>query len=562
MGSAGRLCGPHGELGWLCAPGWDDDAVFSALVGGSGTFAVSPVGTHVWGGYYEPGTLISRNRWVTTSEVVECRDALAFPGDPHRVVILRRIEAGERAARVRLQLDARAGFGRHPMRELQQDDDGRWAARTGDLRVRLNGAVHARVDGQGRLMTDLTVDAGGQHDLVLEISDRALPDPVDPDEAWSATGHGWNTAVPSFASSVAPRDAGHAYALLRGLTTRGGGMVAAATLGLPERADAGRNYDYRYVWLRDQCYAGVAVGVRDPHPLLDDAVSFVTARVLEHGDRLAPAYRADGAPLPKERTLDLPGYPGGTDVVGNWVTGQFQLDALGEILQLLAVAADHEHLDRDAYGAVEVVIDTITRRWNELEAGIWELRDDWWTHSRLSCVAGLRAIAAHLPRGRGADLIGLAETILAETSRRCLTTEGAWRRSPGTAGVDASLVLPPVRGALPAGDPRTRATLDAVRRDLIQDGYVYRFAHEGRSLGDAEGAFLLCGFMLASAAWHQGQPVEAFRWFERTRAACGPPGLLSEEFDVRQRQPRGNLPQAFVHAMLLETAQRLAGAPR
>jgi GH15 family glucan-1,4-alpha-glucosidase len=102
------------------------------------------------------------------------------------------------------------------------------------------------------------------------------------------------------------------------------------------------------------------------------------------------------------------------------------------------------------------------------------------------------------------------------------------------------------------------ATLDAVRTDLCQDGYVYRFAPDNRPLGDAEGAFLLCGFVLSLAHRHQGDQAEAFRWFERTRAACGPPGLLAEEYDVRQRQLRGNLPQAFVHAMLLETAHRLA----
>jgi hypothetical protein len=123
---------------------------------------------------------------------------------------------------------------------------------------------------------------------VLEISDERLPAPIDPDETWAATEHAWHACVPKFDDSAAPRDARHAYAVLRGMTTQGGGMVAAATLGLPERAKAGRNYDYRYVWLRDQCYAGLAVSVTEPHPLLRDAVAFTTARVLEHGDKIAP----------------------------------------------------------------------------------------------------------------------------------------------------------------------------------------------------------------------------------------------------------------------------------
>jgi hypothetical protein len=96
-------------------------------------------------------------------------------------------------------------------------------------------------------------------------------------------------------------------------------MAAAATLGLPERADAGRDDDYRYVWLRDQAYAQLAAAVHEPHPLLDEAVAFTTARVLEHGDRLAPAYRLDGRVPPHEQDIPLPGYPGGGVRTGNWV---------------------------------------------------------------------------------------------------------------------------------------------------------------------------------------------------------------------------------------------------
>lgn len=121
-----------------------------------------------------------------------------------------------------------------------------------------------------------------------------------------------------------------------------------------------------------------------------------------------------------------------------------------------------------------------------------------------------------------------------------------------------------IRGAIPRGDPRTIATVEAVEQELAQDGYVYRYRPDERPLGEAEGAFLLCGFLMALARSQLGDHVAAARWFERNRAACGPPGLLSEEFDVRQRQLRGNLPQAFVHAMLLECAvdQVTVAAPR
>ena len=109
---------------------------------------------------------------------------------------------------------------------------------------------------------------------------------------------------------------------------------------------------------------------------------------------------------------------------------------------------------------------------------------------------------------------------------------------------------------------RTTATLQAYLDELVSEGYAYRFRHDERPLADAEGAFLLCNFILSLALLQQGDVVEAARFFERARAACGPPGLYAEEFDVHQRQLRGNLPQAFVHALLLECAGRLSEVVR
>ncbi len=152
----------------------------------------------------------------------------------------------------------------------------------------------------------------------------------------------------------------------------------------------------------------------------------------------------------------------------------------------------------------------------------------------------------------------LADKILDETTRRCLHPDGYWQRSPDRAGVDAALLLPPIRGATSQDDPRVRRTLDAVVDQLARDNYVYRFGPDTGELGDEEGAFLLCGFMLALAELRQGREQAAARRFERNRAACGPPGLYAEEYDVEQRQLRGNYPQAFVHAMLLECVAGLS----
>lgn len=455
-GYRGAIIGPRGDVSWLCAPRWDSAAVLSNLVGGRGCYAVSPAGTYVWGGYYEPGSLIWRSRWTTTDGRIESREALAVPSDPHTLTLLRRVENIDGAsARIDVQLDLHARFGAEPS-EVHSDGHGRWSITTGDLHCRWTSGVGARQDADGMLHLSLTLAAGEQHDLVLEISDRSLGSPGEPDRLWSETQNYWRQNVPEFSESAAPRDSRLAYAVLRGLTAPGGGMVAAATLGLPERAEEGKNYDYRYVWLRDQAYAGLAVSVLEPLPLLDEAVVFTTARVLEHGDQLAPAYRLDGSLPPSEQNLDLPGYPGGAVVTGNWVRGQFQLDAMGELLELYAAAGRHGHLSTDDDRAVSTIVKTIASRWTEPDAGVWELEDDWWIQSRLASVAGLRVAARDVPGTDTAHLLSLADAIMAETSKRGLGPDGAWKRAPDRPGVDASLLLAPVRGALPAADPRSR----------------------------------------------------------------------------------------------------------
>jgi alpha,alpha-trehalase len=563
-GERGVLVGPRGEFVWMCFPSWDSDAVFSALIGGSGVYAITPQGSCVWGGYYEPGTLIWRSRWVTTDAVIECREALLLPAHPERAVILRQVLARHGTARLDVTLSPCGRFGRHPLREMRRTPDGRWIATIDRTRLSWAGGEAAAPHHDNALAGSLTLGEGERHDYVLVLA-RGAADPVapDPQRAWQQTERHWHDRVPALENTIAPRDARHAYAVLAGLTSHTGAMVAAATTSLPERARQGRNYDYRYAWIRDQAYAGQAVARTGPHPLTDAAVRFVSERLLADGPHLRPAYTTHGEHVPDQRRLDLPGYPGGTDIVGNWVNQQFQLDAFGEALLLLAAAARHDRLDADGWRAAHAAIDAIERRWQEAgsDAGIWEIDPDDWTHSRLICAAGLRAIAAHQPAAEpAARCRALADRIISDTATHAVHPSGRWQRSPHDERIDAALLLPAIRGAVPADDPRSLATLRAVTTELTEDGYCYRYRPDERPLGQAEGAFLLCGFWLALAHAQHGDHLAAVRWFERTRAACGPPGLLSEEFDVQQRQLRGNLPQAFVHALLLETASRLATA--
>ncbi|WP_334172576.1 glycoside hydrolase family 15 protein [Sinomonas sp.] len=560
-GARGALIGPRGDISWMCVPKWNDDAIFSSILGGRGCFAVTPADPRfVWGGQYEDGTLIWVSRWITSTGIIECREALAYPGEEHRAILLRRIRAAQGAAEVDVVLDVRAGYGHHPMNRLHEED-GVWTARSGPLRIRLTGAVDAKAAG-GEISFTLRLPEGRHHDLVLEVSDAELPEqPVSADETWSATEYGWHREVPQFGNTIAPDDARQSYAVLRGMTWAGSGMVAAATMGLPERAEQKRNYDYRYAWIRDQCFTGLAVAACKEFPLLDDAVRFVAARLLEDGPQMRPAYTVDGGRVPDEHDVGLPGYPGGSGKAGNWVNKQFQLDAFGEALLLFAAAAENDRLDLAQWKAAEVAADAIAQRHGEPDAGMWELEDKRWAHSRLICAAGLRAIGRQAPARQGALWSSQADKLIADVTKDCLHPSGRWQRAPDDPRVDAALLRPVLRGAVAPEDPRSVATLAAIREDLARKGYLYRFSQDERPLDQSEGAFLLCGFDLAMALHQSDKPLEAARWFERNRAACGSPGLFTEEYDVEQRQLRGNFPQAFVHAAMLESARRLADEP-
>ena len=396
-GERGALLGPNGDIAWMCAPRWDSDAVFSTLIGGGGCYVVCPLERHTWGGYSQPRSLIWNSRWVTVNGIVESREALGMPANPASAVILRQVRALDAPARVRVVLDVRAEFGAQPMHHTHRDDRGSWTGRSGPLRFRWTGAPEARRAGPGPLLLDFSLAAGEARDFVLEVTDEEFPpDSPIPAECWSATEAAWRTAVPEMQEGiVGPREAEAAVAVLHGLTSIGGGMVAAATMSLPERARQGRNYDYRYAWIRDQCFAGVAAAAHGHFPLLDSAVRFVSERLLVDGDKLKPAYTVIGGPVPSERSLPhLSGYPGGADKAGNRVNDQFQLDTFGETLELFAAAAHHGRLDSGGWAAVETAVAAIQNRWHEPDAGIWELDNQRWAHSRLACVSGLRAVSA------------------------------------------------------------------------------------------------------------------------------------------------------------------------
>jgi len=557
-GERGALVGPHGELAWMCFPGWADGSIFSGLHVGPGRYLVTPEGPSVWGGYYEDGTLIWRSRWATEGGICECHEALSRPALRDRAVILRRVHAVEHESTFRVELELRPAYGQAQI-PLHEVSKGVLEGRGGGVYARWSGAAGARPLGEGRWLS-LRVSSGETHDLILELSREPFRDPPPDAEAlWAQTRRSWREDVPEFPELHATREARLAAAVLHGLTTHGGGMVAAATTSLPERADRGRNYDYRFCWIRDQCYAGHAAAAGKLWRLLDDSVSFVSERLHHDGPDLRPVYTSEGRPIPREQALALRGYPGSGEIRrGNQAGRQFQLDCFGEGLLLLARAAELDRLDGHGAKAAELAAQAIARRWTEPDAGVWEVTDQHYTHSRLICAAGLRAWARARGRSRSSSRhLALADKLVARARAQCTRDDGAWKRAEGDVRTDAALLVPAFRGAFAGDEPRTAATLAAVERELMREGYVYRFRHDEHPLGHAEGAFLLCQFWLALAYQQLGNPMRALQAFERGRAATGSPGLYAEEYDVSQRQQRGNLPQAFVHAAMLECALAL-----
>ena len=303
-------------------------------------------------------------------------------------------------------------------------------------------------------MGTIEVPAGGSHDVVVELAARgggdagqtaaagaehsagranALNRPnakgdLRPDTLWNRTRQAWSEVVPDVRGTAANYNVAKFYALTHGLTSKHGGMVAAATTGLPERLHGPRNYDYRYAWIRDQCFTGQTDAAYGGHLLLDGTVKFISARLHADGQNREPAYTVSGEPVPDERPLPVPGYPGATPIAGNHANQQFQLDGFGEVLALFAQAARMGRLDDDGWEAARIAADAIGARWDEPDAGIWELENRWWTHSRLACIGGLRSIADYAPDGDALQWRDLVDVIEAKVQDTCVTAQGAWDR--------------------------------------------------------------------------------------------------------------------------------------
>ena len=566
------LVSRDGSMDWLCWPRFDSDACFAALLGtpGHGHWLLAPEDevprvTR----RYDGDTLILETRFETKQGAVKLVDFMPPRGEAPSVV---RLVVGERGhVAMRMELIIRFGYG-STVPWVSRLDDGGLRAIAGPDMIVLRTPVATR----GEDMTTVArfhVPAGEIVPFVLSYapSHLALPAPVNPRAAYDATARWWQQW--SGQSTVRGE---HADAVTRSLITLKaltyaptGGIVAAPTTSLPEQLGGVRNWDYRFCWLRDATLTLLA---------LMDAGFFEEAQAWRDWVVRAVA----GSPtdmqimygIAGERRLSewevgwLPGYEGSRPVrIGNAAYGQLQLDVYGELMDAMHHARRAGLAGSESGWALQrELIRHLATIWNEPDQGIWEVRGprQHFTYSKvMAWVAVDRAIKAACTYGLGGpvdDWRKLARKIHEDVCRRGFDPDrGCFVRAYGSRELDASLLLIPQLGFLPPEDSRFCATVRAVERELLHDGFVQRYNtyQSDDGLPPGEATFLACSFWLADAYELCGRHEEAHALFNRLLGIRNDLGLLAEQFDVARRRQVGNFPQAFSHVALINTALNL-----
>ncbi len=570
----GALVGNDGSIDWLCLPRFDSGAVFGALLGNesNGRWQLAPLGgvRRVQRRYRE-GTLVLDTELETDTGVVRITDFM-----PHRdghAGVVRIVEGVAGQVPMGMRLVIRFDYGRTVpwVRRI----DGRLIAVAGPDALVLDTPVVT--DGEDRTtVARFTVSAGEQVPFVLSWlpSTGKLPDPAEARRLLEATEAWWQAWSARCSYRGEWHDAvSRSCATLKALTYGPtGGIVAALTTSVPERLGGLRNWDYRYVWLRDATltlHALLATGYVDEAQAWRD---WLVRAVAGDPAQLQIMYGVEGERRLSELELDwLSGYEGSRPVrVGNAAVDQLQLDVYGEVMDVLHLAClSGCDLDSHAWEIQRAFLEFLESAWQAPDEGIWEVRGPrrHFTHSKvMAWVAFDRAVKAVEQLGRpgpSARWRRLRDAIHDEVCREAFDPErGTFTQSYGSRALDASLLLLPLVGFLPPHDPRIVGTVEAIERELCQEGLVLRYSSDEQQdvdgLPPGEGAFLACSFWLADAQCALGRTGDARALFERLLGLANDVGLLSEEYDVERRRLVGNFPQAFSHVALIDTARRLS----
>lgn len=579
------LVGSDGSIDWLCWPRFDSDSTFAALLGENdhGRWLIAPAGQFkLKSRSYQGDSLILETSFSCRSGDVTLVDFMPPRDNNSDIVRLVRCTRGK--VRMKMELSIRFGYGAiTPWVRRVDDEDGEFLLAIGGpdmvtLRtpVTVTGEDHHSA-------ASFEVSAGETVPFVLThgTSYGATPKMIDPEamlkdtqnlwDDWTARSQvpeSWRTRLSEKVNAAVTRS----LVTLKALTYEPtGGIVAAPTTSLPERIGGERNWDYRFCWLRDATITLLAMMDAGHYGEAEKWRDWLLRAVAGNPDQIQIMYGIAGERRLNEWTAAwLPGYAQSSPVrIGNAAHGQLQLDVFGEMMDALYQGRCGGLPENDAAWALQkALIEHLESIWAKPDAGIWEIRGEpqHFTYSKvMAWVAVDRCIRSAEEFGMSgpvADWRKLRDAIHEDVCAKGFDPElGSFVQAYGSKTLDASLLLLPTLGFLPASDARFVGTVAAIEKDLMVDGFVRRYdtGTTDDGLGSEEGAFLACSFWLADAYAMLDRNADAWALFDRLLDVRNELGLLAEEYDAATGHQVGNFPQAFSHVALINTAKRLAG---
>jgi GH15 family glucan-1,4-alpha-glucosidase len=566
------LVARDGSIDWLCWPRFDSEACFSALLGDDehGRWKIAPKhGVPQVTRGYRPNTLILETHFATAEGEATLIDFMPPREDASHLIRLVRCERGSISFRGELIL--RFGYGAN-VPWVTRIDAHTLRAIAGPDMVVLRSTE--RMHGENfRTVGDFTLEEGGSASFVLSYgrSHRPLPDAVDPEERLQATERFWvdwtskNKIRGQWDEAVC-----RSLITLKALTYEPtAGLCAAPTASLPECVGGSRNWDYRFCWLRDATLTLLALMNAGYYDEAQRWRDWLLRAAAGSPWQIQIMYGLRGERRLTEWEVPwLPGYENSAPVrIGNAAHNQLQLDIFGEVMDALHQARAGGLGGYEAgWDLQQEFLVHLEKIWPERDNGIWEVRGgrEHFTYSKaMAWLAFDRAIKSaesfKLP-GPLERWRAVRDEIHKDICERGFDDElNSFVRSYGAKELDASLLLLPAIGFLPAQDARIHSTVAAIERTLLVDGLVQRYDTEKSDDGlpAGEGVFLACSFWLVDAYLMLGRRDDAERLFERLLSLRNDVGLLSEEYDPRLRRLVGNFPQAFSHLALVNSASNL-----
>ena len=572
----GALVGRDGSIDWLCLPRFDSPTTFGALLGdeNNGRWLLAPLDDVIeTTRSYQEDTFILVTRWVTATGEVEVIDLM--PHGDRRADVVRRVR-GIRGS-VTMMQDVRIRFNYSEampwVRQVPEKRGPALLAVAGPDAVIIRGP-QLRATNHSHA-AEFTVEEGDVVDTTLTWfpAHRQPPEPLDVSNRIEVTEKWWKEWAASCIASPLYHDEVHRSLLvLRALTHEDtGGIVAAATTSLPEAFGGNRNWDYRYVWLRD---ASLTLNVLMRHGFKHEANAWrgwLLRAVAGDPADVQIMYGLSGERRLTEWEVDsLPGYQGATPVrVGNDAWRQYQGDIFGEVMLALREARQLGIKEgRFSWPLQRALMSFVEENWRRPDNGIWEIRGPLrhFTHSRVMIWAAfdcaVDAVTEFGLEGPVERWTKLRDEVREEIEARGFDpVRGTYTQYYGGVGVDASLLQLSQVGYIAADDPRMLGTVAAIEEELLRDGLVMRYQTESGvdGLPSGEHPFLACSFWLVEQYARSYRRDDAIQLMDRLVGLANDVGLLSEQYDVGEKRQAGNTPQALTHLALVRAADAISG---